>query len=131
MTASVSLAGQPCLSPAALYRQCLELRLSVDWFGKPNSFTCPLGGKPGRGYVLLTRGQLDAIDPLHRFGGLYNLTFSLIPELSTGPSGAVVLHSVVITGADCLTPGLRGDPAAAYLVGLSDRRWPAQRVPVD
>lgn len=131
MSAPVTLAGQQCLSPATLRRQCLDLGLATDWYGKPNSYHCPLGPEPGRGWVLLTRGQLDAIDLQNRYGGLYDLAFALTPEASTGPAGTVTVKALVVTSVEQLTPGQDGDRSAAYLVGLADRRHVYRRLPVD
>ena len=54
------LGGRPCVDPGRLRRECLEHRLPTDWQDKANAFTLPPGRGPGRGHVLIRRGDLMA-----------------------------------------------------------------------
>jgi hypothetical protein len=126
----VTFAGEECIEPGRLYRQCLDLGLSVEWFGLPNAFTCALGIAPGEGWVLLTRRSLRTISPDLTFSDLCDLEFQA--GVIEGPAPApVTLRNLVVLGADCVTPGVRSQDEAAYLVRLADRRHLVGRKVVD
>jgi hypothetical protein len=120
----VLLGNEPALDPAALYRQCVEADppLPTDvWFGKCNKFVHNLGEQPGTGGLLLSGATLDKLD----LNTSYDLTFD---DLTNPP---VVFHQITVTSARCVTPGLRGDPAAAYYAEVADRRKLMAAVPID
>lgn len=111
----VSFGGKACIDPLALARRCRELDLPTDWVGKPNSFRCPLGGEVGRGWILLPRGSIDELD----LDAYHDLTFTV---RIAGIQQRVTVKDLILVRADCLTPGLPLDPAAAYLCEIADRR---------
>lgn len=126
----ITFAGQACLDLVELRQQCLDRGLSLEWFGLPNSFACPLGTAPGEGWVMLSGTALAAIDPGLTFGGLYDLTFRTDLVEGPGPQ-SVTLRNLVVLGADCVTPGASSQDEAAYLVRLADRRHLSGRTSVD
>src|SRR4051812_18063179 len=118
---SITYGGQAALDPLALLETCRRLEIDTSWWGLPNSWACPLGVRSGRGHVLLSRASLNLL-------GLdtpRDLTFSIgrkeLAGAVTAPQ-SVTHKSLHIVRAECLTPGLRADPKAAFLVELADRR---------
>ena len=75
-----SFGGQLCSDPLSLAGRLAELNLPSAWFGKPNSFLCPSGTRPGSGWLLLPRGALDALD----FNQLYDLVFTSQEDATSG-----------------------------------------------
>lgn len=105
-------ADQSLLDPLRLRDVCIDLGAPYEhWFGKANLFRVPLGKEPGRGAVLLTKADLDAIDQTT----FHDLVFDDGKE-------SVTLKNIYITGAKCVLPGGPGNPQDAYLVDLADRR---------
>lgn len=74
---------------------------------RANSFYCPVGRFPSRGWILLPRFDYDELD---------HYSTSLELEL-----GSLLLKNVSIVQARCVTRGLEGDDAI-YLVELTDDR---------
>lgn len=123
----ITYGGYSCLDPRSVGESCLRLGLPTGWLSyRANSYTNPLGCRHGTGWLLLTRGTLDDLD---QTAG-HDLTFSLSKkESNLGESFSVTHKNLHIVGATCLTPGLRGDRNAAYLVEIADRRRRANMVP--
>lgn len=119
----ITLGGEPCLDPRTLRGECLRLRLPVEtWWGKPNSYACPVGREPASGRVLLSRASLDALG----LSAGHELVFD------DGENPAVKLSGVSVVRATCLTPqDSAGRPDAAYLVELTDLRGLARLAVID
>jgi len=79
-----------------------------------NSFLCPAGRWPGRGWVLLARADYG------RIAGLYGTDFSLQIDDLVHP--ALNLKGLALVQGRCVTQGSPADPAAIYLVELTDHR---------
>ena len=131
----VTFGGQPCVSPDLLLadlRRQQEAGFPVDlsFAGRANSYRCPLGQEPGKGWLLLSRDSLNSLD----LDGLQPLVFGLAKKEIIGvPSQAqkVALPSLLFVRATCLAPGLRGDPACPYLCEITDRRHLARASVID
>lgn len=122
MTYTVSFGGLACLDPLTEYEEQSRLGYDTSWADKANSFSCPLGHIPGKGWILLLRSALDQLD----LNTKYDLTFENIET-----SEKVVIKQLLITKAVCLTPGITQDPNASYLVEVIDRRWSAMNKPIE
>ena len=94
-------------------KNALHLGHPAPWQGQANSFRCPLGPAPGRGWILLLRRDIDALDK----DALHTLTFD------DCQGGRITLRDLLFVRAKCLTPGQTGAREAAYLVEVADVRW--------
>lgn len=129
----ITFGGQPVVDPR-LFRQSAA-RLGLDtasWWGKANAYRCPVGCRPGQGWLLMARKHFDALTA----DGLHDLVFRVHPQELSGPrptgwQSEVRLLSLLPVGTACLTPGLRRDDNEVLLVQLADRRWLYQNVPVE
>jgi len=54
--------GFPVYQPQAFYDECVARRWPTDWATRANSFTCPVGAEPGRGWLLIL--EKDALSAL-------------------------------------------------------------------
>jgi hypothetical protein len=118
---AITLGGYPAVDPRSLYDWCLKHKVPVDtWWTKANGFNCPIGPGPGTGHLLLTKKNLDRLDK----NAQHDLAFNDFRK-------KVTLKNLVIGAERCVTPGLRGDPAATYLVDLYDRRQLLRLVAID
>lgn len=79
-----------------------------------NSLYCPGGRWPTRGWILLTRSDYDRV---RGYGTAYTLNFA---DVMTGTN--LTFQNLAIVQARCVTTGLANDPAAVYLVELTDYR---------
>lgn len=125
----ITFGNQPCVEPNSAYESCVRLGLSASWYGLPNQFSNPLGCRPGVGHILLTRAALDALD----LDAAHDLVMRLgKPEVGgRGYATAVTHKSLHVVLARNLTPGLRADKNACYLVTLADRRRLLRPIPID
>ncbi len=118
---SFSFAGYPCLDPRPLYEQCLQQELpiqSAPWLGQVNSFRCPLGCEPGRGWLLLDRGSIDKLKPGEGSDAFAELIIASDDGLP------LKLPKILLTGfMEAVTFGDPGDVMTAYAVQIADKRW--------
>lgn len=88
-------------------------REAVPYLARANSFYASNGATPSRGWVLLRRADLNALNlfaanlQLHLSGFIAG-----VPEL--------VLYNLSVVQARCVSAGLKGDKDAVYLVELCD-----------
>jgi hypothetical protein len=92
----------------------------TSWVGKPNHYHCPLGCKPGTGYLLMLHKDLNDLD----LGDAH--TMHLHQSLVLGGKDKSVefdVQKMVVLGpAECLSPGQRDDDLNLKLVSIADRR---------
>jgi hypothetical protein len=120
---ATSLGGLPCVDPTNHYRQCIERRLPVNWWGQANAFSFGLGREPGRGKLLMRYKELSALDMTTD----HDLTFT-----GTDPVANVyTLQNLTVNAAECLSPGASGDDDAVFLVDVADRRNNLAKIPID
>ncbi len=120
---SVTFGGKPCLAPEIEYANCIRLGFPVgDWHGKANSYRNPLGCKPGRGWILLLRGDLDALG----LDTKSSLVFS-----GDQNKASITLKNLLAVKAGVICPGQRGDEDGACWVEIADRRRLLQAIPID
>lgn len=122
--ATITFGSVSAVEPLTALETCQRNNLPIDsWWGKPNSFTNPLGGKPGQGWLLISRANLNAIN----LNASHNLVMSLdkteVAGAASGQSWSVTHKNLHIASEPvCITPGLRDDEKACYLVEIADKR---------
>lgn len=115
--------GFPCVDPLSLRAHCAERGIPHDrWSAKANTFAAGPGPRYGRGWVLLKRKHLDALDS----AATDTLVFS-----GTDAAHVVTLKSIVPVAQECVTPGSGTDPESVYLLEVADRRIHLARKPAD
>jgi hypothetical protein len=119
----ITYGGYLCGSPGTTLETCRRLHLPADWWGLPNQWVGRTGARSGTGYVLMSREALDALG----LNGQHSLVMSVrsgeIQGKGAGREWSVTHQRLHIASPPKnLTPGLRGDKAATYLVELADRR---------
>lgn len=118
----ITLGGRPCIDPKTLAEECAALGIPLGaWHGKVNSYRCPVGRGPGRGYVLLTRADYNAID----WGAYQSLAFD------DGDGNSAAIQKLTGLNPNIVTPGHASDTAAAVLVEVADRRHHLDKTVVD
>lgn len=114
--------SKPCLDPRSLYRELIDRNLPVDtWFGKANSFICPLGESPGTGTILLTERQVNELS-----GVTSDASLEFIDS-----GTPVTLQKIVFIHSECVTPTDDGNLDAVHVCHLADRRWHLAKVPIN
>lgn len=138
----VTLGGKSCLEPLTLYTFCQEHGLPVsEWYAKANSYVCPLGSKPGTGYLLMRRGDL-ALSVVETSDSNATLNLNASHDLvwtvtdafqgeGTFEKQTVTLKNLVISRATAVCPGLAEDAETHYLVEVADRRQTIRRVMIN
>lgn len=123
--------GQAFVSPGLGGQALLQFRLcdpravrenrprfrrdAVPLLRRVNSFYCPTGRWPSKGWVLLPRFEYNKLN-----------TYSDALRLDIGdprqPNNVASLTNLSIVQAQCVTRGLGSDPNALYLVEITDDR---------
>lgn len=117
----LDFAGRRCADPQTTLRACRDLNYPSDWFPRANTFTVSLGEAPGRGWVLLRRGDLDLID------ATADHTLTLFDQVGNRHT----FTRLTLLGAQTLVPGAPDDPQAVQLCEVVDRRYHLARIPVN
>lgn len=105
---------KPCQDPKMIAKALAKdttYTVMRDWYGQANRYTCPLGATPGRGLILLKKGDLDQLADQ-----AYDLRIS--DQLRT-----LQISSLNILKAYCITPGSDDDPNSIYAVEITDGRY--------
>ena len=116
MAGSITINNLPCLDPLVLRDEFLRVDppLPVDnWWGKPNSFRCPLGPESGKSYVLMQKR--DALKLKDKEPNVWDAVISDGEE-------KVTLKGLYLVNALCLAPGWEDEPTAPYLCEFADQR---------
>ncbi len=90
-------------------------REAIPLLERINSFYCPNGRWPSRGWILLPRFEYNKINT-------YSDAFQLNIGDPTQPDNVATLMNLSIVQAQCVTRGLASDPNALYLIELTDDR---------
>ena len=109
----IEFGGKACLDPVALWEDARSVQPPLptwNWWGKVNSFRCPAGAEPGKGWLLLHRGDLDALN--------LNTTHDLVLEYNR----QVTVKSLLVLHAECITPRELDNTQSAYVVEVADTR---------
>ena len=110
-----TLGGRPIISVRAALRSLAKNGFDDSVIrGKANSFRCPIGEEPGRGWFLMVRSDVDAI--------YYESADDIVNAVLTAGNETVRLNRLLLVNAFRLTPGTSHDPAALYLVEVADKR---------
>lgn len=137
---AVTIFGLPCIEPASFAASCQTASPPLPlqpWFGLANRFTTGIGLRAGRGHLLLSAANVNALPPQT----YVPLTFASFPvgvttipppSPTNGGAGIVTTPVRAVGTPVCVSPGWRGDPAATFLVEVADRRvdsvgWANQR----
>lgn len=80
-----------------------------------NSFYCPSGCYPSRGWLVLARSDYNKLDQ-------YSTTLQLNINDTNANNNVATLKNLSIVQAQCVTRGLATDPNALYLVEVTDGR---------
>lgn len=113
---SRSLALFPLYDPRSVREDRARFRRdAVPMLDRANSFYCPAGRHPSRGWILLSRGDLDRLDK-------YSTTLQLNIGDTKLSTNVGQLKNLCIVQARCVTRGLAADPNALYLVEVTDAR---------
>lgn len=113
-----TLGGYQCYDPRQLKRELDGLHVPTGaWFGMANCFQNPLGGKPGLGFLLMRRGDLDELEP-----GEGNDTF--LELVVFDHQNEQTFPKILIVGSgECLSCGDPHAPNSIYMVPIADIRW--------
>jgi hypothetical protein len=57
----VTYGGFSCLDPGETLKACVRHNLSTDWYGKPSPLRTQVGANPGRGWLLMARGDVEEL----------------------------------------------------------------------
>ena len=82
---------------------------------RANSFYCPAGRWPCRGWILLDRNNYDKLDR-------YSTAFQLNIGATGGVDNVSTLKNISVVQAQCVTRGLASSKEALYLVEVTDGR---------
>jgi len=85
----------------------------LPWLERANSFYCPTGRWPCRGWILLPRSEYVQLNS-------YSTSLQLEVGDSRDPNNVGILKGLCLVQAQCVTRGLATDPNALYLVELTD-----------
>jgi hypothetical protein len=107
--------GKKCCDPKRIRNDCREQELPTNWYGQPNKFMTAMGAWPGRGWVLMTREDINNLDR----ESPQDLIFT-VEDLT------ITIKDLIYVRATCIVPSALGDPRSVYLVDLRDARHLAQ-----
>src|SRR5262245_44871581 len=114
-----TLSGRPCVDPVALRQSCLESDPPVPcapWWGKANRYECPCGQEPGRGWLLMTLGDI----------GRLNLNGDHELLIADNYGGKISIQGLIVRRGVLVSGGNPDDPTSTYLVEVVDPRWLAR-----
>lgn len=128
-----SYGGYPIYSVDSEFLNCSRNGLSPAVFsGKANSFVCPLGDKPGYGYVLMMRDHINTVlgDTSAYSGYRYDLEIG-IDNTVNAQVQYLTLLGLVYLRATRIYPGVEDDSECLMLVELADKRYWLQKTFID
>lgn len=108
--------GYPLYDPRSVVADRLRFRRDhIAALLRANSFYMPAGRWPSRGWILLSRKDLDDID---------NYATNLVLEIgdSNHADNIGTLKNLTVVHARCVTRGIAADDNALYLVEITDGR---------
>jgi hypothetical protein len=117
----VLFAEKPCIAPLSLAAACQDAELPAFWHKRANSFDLGAGEEPGFGWILLTRGDIDAI----------SLTADNTLKFFDNAGNSLTFLKITLIEAKCLTPADLGAENQAYLCKVVDRRFHLAKIPVN
>lgn len=125
-----TLSGKPLYSAVAEAENLVGQPVP-EAFHKANRFSCPLGPEPARGWILLRRFDLNALD----LNALHTLLFQRDDD-NAAVESRVWQNLVIASEPRSLDSGLdANDPLSVYLVEVADARWrcqnPTYRIALD
>ena len=106
----------PLYDPREVWENRARFRRdSIKLLGRANSFYCPAGRWPCRGWILLAREDYDKLDK-------YSTELQLNISDTTKADNVDTLKLLSVVQAQCVTRGLASDKNALYLVEVTDGR---------
>ena len=119
---TITFGGRPVIDPQSAMRTCREHGFPDDHFrGLVTSYVCPTGPKPGVGYLLMRKKDLDAT----RNSATVDL---VITYRAGGAATATTLRGMIITASSMAFPGRDDDDDSVFLVSFADGRHAKRRV---
>jgi hypothetical protein len=117
MPVQITLGGRPCMDAIEETRNLSRLGYPLPpHFDRANSLHNPLGEHPARGWFLMLRQDLSAIN--------LNALLTLVMQDALGNPPLVVKNLVVCREPACLTPSVNAnDPLACFMVEVADSRY--------
>lgn len=107
-----TIGGQNCLDPGVLYEHATAEGLPLNFWGRANSYSCPLGSAAGVAWFLLLRRQLDKI-----------AQESFVSATFRSARGDITIPKLLFVRATCIAKGPEDrDPNAPYLAQYLDKR---------
>jgi hypothetical protein len=115
--------GVGCTDPASLLSELAAGGIPTEqWAGKAGTFRTGPGYRPGRGWFLFRKSDLDSLD----LAADHALAFS-----GEDQNHVVTLSPITLLHVKCVTPGSSADPNAVYLCECVDRRHLLGRISLD
>jgi hypothetical protein len=115
--------GVACVDPASLAASLTARGVSVErWRDRAGLYVTEPGRQPGRGWILLTKSALDALD----LTADHDLVIS-----GSDRDHVLTLSPITFLHSECIDPGSATDPTATYLCEVVDRRHLLGMIPVD
>jgi len=113
---SQSLLLFPLYDPRSVREDRARFRRdAIRMLDRANSFYCPVGRYPSRGWILMARGDYNRLNK-------YSTTLRLDIGDTTAPNNVATFNNLTVVQAQCVTRGLASDLNALYLVEITDGR---------
>lgn len=106
----------PLYDPRSVRENRVRFRRdAIPLLDRANSFYCPSGRWPSRGWILVSRSGYDLLSK-------YSTTLQLNIGDTSRLNNVATIKNLSIVQAQCVTRGLVSDPNAIYLVEVTDGR---------
>lgn len=119
----ITFGGRPIVDVNSAMRTAADHNWPDAHFrGKATSYICPTGSKPGYGFVLMRKSDLDAIRN--------QPTVDLMVTYRDARSAVQTpLKGMIVTASSMAFPGRENDKDSVYLVTFADGRHAKRRLP--
>lgn len=106
----------PLIDPRSVRADRARFRREAEpLLERANSFYCPTGRWPSRGWILIPRGEYNLLNK-------YSTALRLDIGNTAAPDNVLPLKNLSVVQARCVTRGAASDQPAIYLVELTDAR---------
>lgn len=116
MAINPTISTRAIVHPGVHYQQALENASPTDFWGRANSYRCPLGAEPGRCWLLLLRSDIE------------NLSKTAYHELIwKSGSAELKIKNLVLADTNCMDLALAGNLKEVHLCEFQDVRATLQK----